>query len=149
MKDRTEGLFPPLLDKAVLLVHLCKERDIPIVITQGLRTIEQQNALYAQGRTLPGSIVTYAKGGESYHNYGLAFDIAILKNGNPTWDTKTDIDQNDVSDYVDVGEIGELIGLEWGGRWKICDLPHFQMTFGLTIKELQFGKRPQIPPFRS
>lgn len=145
MKDRTEGLFPPLLDKAVLLVHLCKERDIPIIVTQGLRTIEQQNALYAQGRTIPGNVVTYARGGESYHNYGLAFDIAVLKDGTPTWDTKIDIDQNDVSDYVDVGEIGELIGLEWGGRWKKSDMPHFQMTFGLSIKDLQAGKRPQIP----
>ena len=42
------------------------------------RSFDEQNHLYAQGRTKPGKIVTYAKGGQSYHNFGLAFENKLL-----------------------------------------------------------------------
>lgn len=58
---------------------------IKLRVAQATRTIAQQNALYAQGRTAPGRIVTNAKGGESYHNYGLAIDVIEIKNGKTNW----------------------------------------------------------------
>lgn len=97
--------------------------------------------------------VTNAKGGESYHNYlgptkkhprieGLAFDICLIVNGQPSWDTKGDMNGNGEPDWDEVGEIGEACGLEWGGRWKSPDKPHFMDSFGLSIKDLQNGKVP-------
>lgn len=107
---------------------------VPIIITQTLRTTQEQDDLYALGRTKPGKIVTYARGGFSYHNYGLAFDFALLLNGKPSWD--------DIGGFGKIGLLGESLGLEWGGRWKRVDLPHFQETFGLSLYDLRSGKRP-------
>ncbi|MEH7393545.1 M15 family metallopeptidase [Bacillus sp. JJ1474] len=130
------NVHPTILKKALELIKKCHSEGINILITQGLRKIEEQNALYAQGRTTAGKIVTNAKGGYSYHNYGLAFDFAVI-------DTPTKINWNIDSRWKRVGDIGESLGLEWGGRWKdFVDYPHFQLTFGLTLSDLRAGKKP-------
>lgn len=107
------------------------------------RTFAEQDELYAQGRTKPGSKVTNAKGGQSYHNFSLAVDIVLLwdKDGNGTfetavWDTKTDFDGDKVSDWIEVVSIFKRYGWEWGGDWKFVDPPHFQKTFGKSVKQL-------------
>jgi len=109
-----------------------------------LRTFAEQDALFAQGRTKPGAIVTKAKGGQSYHNYGLAIDIVLLvdkdKNGTfetASWDLKTDFDSDGKSDWQEIVAIFKRYGYEWGGDWKFVDAPHFQKTLGKSIAELQ------------
>lgn len=97
-------------------------------ITQGHRSIEEQDKLYAQGRTSPGSIVTNARGGQSFHNYGLAFDVVEMKNGQPNWN----------ADWNRIGQLGKGAGFEWGGDWQTFkDRPHFQKTGGKSIRDLQ------------
>ena len=89
--------------------------------------------------------VTNARGGQSWHNYGLAVDIVFLidKDGNGTyetasWNTKIDHDGDGYSDWLEVVKIFKSYGWEWGGSWNTFpDFPHFQKTFGLTIKQLQ------------
>jgi hypothetical protein len=107
------------------------EVGIKLRVTQGVRTIEEQNNLYAQGRTRPGNIVTNARGGQSYHNYGLAFDVVeISPDGSANWNTTQ---QN----WNRISTIAVEIGLEWGGNWKtILDKPHFQRTYGFSIRQL-------------
>jgi len=108
-----------------------------------LRTFAEQDALYAQGRTSAGPKVTNAKGGQSWHNYGLAIDIVLLqdKDGNGThetasWDNKIDFDGDGVADWLEVVYVFKLYGWDWGGDWRsFRDTPHFQKTFGLTIAE--------------
>jgi hypothetical protein len=96
-------------------------------ITDGFRTFEEQNKLYAKGRTVAGTKVTNAKGGHSYHNYGLAFDCYFTKNG--VVDFSKPINK-------EVAAIGQELGLEWGGGWKsLKDYPHFQLTKG-TVSQL-------------
>jgi peptidoglycan L-alanyl-D-glutamate endopeptidase CwlK len=109
-----------------------------------LRTFAEQDGLFAQGRTKPGAIVTKAKGGQSYHNYGLAIDIVLLvdkdKNGTfetASWDLKTDFDGDGKSDWQEIVAIFKRYGYEWGGDWKFKDAPHFQKTLGKSIAELQ------------
>lgn len=109
-----------------------------------LRTFTEQDALYAQGRTKAGAKVTNAKGGQSYHNYGLAIDIVLLvdkdKNGTfetASWDIKTDFDGDKKADWMEVVATFKRYGYEWGGDWKFVDAPHFQKTFGYSIQELQ------------
>ncbi|ACJ33060.1 M15 family metallopeptidase [Anoxybacillus flavithermus] len=133
---KLQGVHPTVAAKARQLVSLAYKEGIPIIITQGLRTIEEQNALYAQGRAKPGKIVTNAKGGYSYHNFGLAFDFAILNaNGSVNWN----VDDK----WKRVGAIGKSLGLEWGGDWtSFKDYPHFQYTFGLSLADLRSGKKP-------
>ena len=114
-------------------INRCKAQHIDILITSTYRDAESQNALYAQGRTAPGKKVTNAKGGQSYHNWKVAFDFCPLVNGKPNW--------SDVALYTKCGEIAEGVGLEWAGRWKTFkELAHCQYTGGLTLHDFQQGK---------
>lgn len=108
-----------------------------------LRTYAEQNGLYAQGRTAPGKIVTQAKGGQSYHNFGLAVDIVLVvdKDGNgsfesASWDTKSDFDGDGKSDWQEVVNIFKQHGWVAGVDWKFVDAPHFEKSFGLSVREL-------------
>lgn len=109
-----------------------------------LRTFKEQNELYAQGRNgKKGPIVTNAKGGQSYHNYGLAVDIVLLKdtdgNGSyetASWETAKDFDFDQVADWMEIVKIFKSYGWEWGGDWRFKDLPHFQKTLGKSETQL-------------
>ncbi|MBT2293260.1 M15 family metallopeptidase [Paenibacillus albidus] len=142
---RLPGLHPVVLNAATLLIERCYQRGIAILITQGLRTIAEQDKLYAQGRTVKGAIVTHAKGGNSYHNYGLAADFALLlpDGKSASWDMKRDDNSNRLADWQEVAQEAKQLGFEWGGDWtRFKDYPHFQMTFGLTLTQLRAGSRP-------
>ena len=100
--------------------------------THVLRTIEEQNELYAQGRTKKGSIVTNAKGGQSIHNYGLAFDIVILRDldNNGTFET-ADFTVNEY--WKKIASFFKSKGFIWGGDFKsFKDAPHFELSKGLS-----------------
>lgn len=100
---------------------------ITLRIVQGLRTIDEQNALYAKGRTMPGEIVTNARGGSSYHNYGLAIDLVEINNGQANWKFH----------YESLLPFAEKYGFKWGGTFKkLVDKPHFEKTFGYTWQQL-------------
>jgi len=139
-----EDLHPIVASKCAEFMHQCKVQGIDVLITSTLRDHESQNALYAQGRTTIGvnprlakplgDHVTNAKAGESIHNYGLAFDFVPLVNGKAMWD--------DSRTFVKCGVIAESIGLEWAGRWKnFKEMVHCQYTGGLSLRDLQNGKR--------
>jgi RHS repeat-associated protein len=99
-----------------------------IRIAQGYRTYAEQDALYAQGRTAPGKIVTNAKGGYSNHNFGLAFDIVGITDGK--------VDYN--LDWNSLSKLGKSKGFEWGGDWKkLPDKPHFENMFGNSLINLR------------
>lgn len=143
MRDTTQ-LHPLLQAKIVQLKAECKKQGINIEIRECVRTTAEQDALYAQGRTKPGAIVTNAKGSTygSMHQWGIAFDFVVKMDV----DKDGDIDINDLYSAKlmrKVGPIGQKIGLEWGGSWKFVDLPHFQLpTWGSTTTRLKstYGK---------
>ena len=139
------GLHPIVAEKSNELKDQAGEIGIPIVITDGFRSVESQDVLYAKGRTIEGSIVTYARGGESYHNYGLAIDF-VLENedGSISYDMQRDNNVNGEADWLEVVRIGKDLGFTWGGDWRrFKDYPHLEYTFGLSIQELQEGWRPE------
>jgi peptidoglycan LD-endopeptidase CwlK len=139
-----DRLHPAVSAKKDELIRLAADQGINIVITQDFRSVEEQNELYAKGRTSEGEIVTNAKGGESYHNFGLAIDFALLSiDGAVIWDMEYDGNGNSRADWGEVVEIAKGLGFEWGGDWRsFKDYPHLQYDFGLSIWELQRGKRP-------
>ncbi|WNB94038.1 M15 family metallopeptidase [Bacillus sp. NEB1478] len=128
------------------LIQRAAQKGINIVITDDFRSAAEQDKLYARGRTTEGTIVTHVEGGESYHNYGLAIDFALLlKDGTVVWDLKRDDNKNGKSDWMEVVAIGKELGFEWGGDWYgFKDYPHMEMDFGLSIRELQYGERPPV-----
>lgn len=104
--------------------------------TSTFRSFHDQAEIYAQGRTKPGSIVSNAGPGLSVHNYGLAVDIVLMVNGKMVWDAKSDFDGDGKSDWLEIVTIFKQYGWEWGGDWKFLDLPHFQKTFGLSVRQM-------------
>ncbi len=127
------GLHPTLQSKVRALVENAHKRGLNIQVFEGMRSIERQNALYAQGRDAQGNvvdaskIVTKVKGGNSHHNYGVAVDVVF--HGDKPW--------GEHHDWAGLGKSGEEAGLEWGGSWKgFVDRPHFQLS-GLTIAQLK------------
>jgi peptidoglycan LD-endopeptidase CwlK len=117
---------------ARLFVNLSAASGNPVRVTEGFRSFERQDELYAQGRTTPGDIVTNARGGQSYHNFGLAMDLAPVVGGrvNPF-----------LAPSAQTVKIGVSLGWEWGGNWRgFKDRPHFQMTGGQTMQQLNAGR---------
>lgn len=116
----------------------CAAEGIDILITCTYRDAEEQNRLYAIGRTAPGAKVTNAKAGQSFHNYRLAYDVVPLRFGKPVW--KTTGEEGKI--WERVGQLGEAQGLEWAGRWaKFKEFPHFQYTGGFNLAYFQGGGR--------
>jgi peptidoglycan LD-endopeptidase CwlK len=138
------GLNPIVKERSNQLIQQSAKKGIVIVITDGFRSVEDQDQLYKKGRTTDGNIVTKAKGGESYHNYGLAIDFALkTPSGNVIWDRQYDGNGNGKSDWNEVVALAKGLGFDWGGDWaQFKDYPHLQMDFGLTLAELQNGERP-------
>ena len=102
-------------------------------IDEVLRTFKRSDELYAQGRTKPGPIVTNAPGGTSLHNYGLACDFHLQINGKDVWPNSPEKDVN----WMKVIKIFEKAGFKSGLYFKtIKDAPHFEYTFGYSVKQL-------------
>ncbi|MBK5459651.1 M15 family metallopeptidase [Peribacillus sp. TH27] len=141
----TDELHPIVAEKKEKLIQQANEKGILVIITAGFRTLEEQNDLYEKGRLKSGSIVTNARGGESLHNFGLAIDFALLnKQGEAIWNMEYDGNDNGESDWMEVVSIAKDLGFEWGGDWSgFKDYPHLQMTFGLSLRELQQVKSLQ------
>lgn len=143
MSRNVTDLELPVKERALELVERARiELGVRVIITQTLRTPEEQAHLYAKGRTLPGPVITNAKPGYSWHNFGFAFDVAFLtKSGKLTYDGPWD----------KLGAIGESLGLVWGGRMDIdkqkpgnqSDRPHFEYhPAGITLAALRAKLRP-------
>jgi len=119
--------------RLIAAAPLVLQRELFVVHT--LRTYEEQDALYEQGRTEPGKIVTNARGGKSWHNFGLAIDFAFEQDGtqHPTWSTAG----SDIDDWRLLGSMGEAIGFEWGGRFDLKDFGHFHYSGGESMDRIR------------
>lgn len=102
-----------------------------VKIIQGTRSYAEQDALYAQGRTKGGAIVTKARGGYSNHNFGVAFDVGIFRNGKYV--------ENDAPYKGLYTACGVPQGFLWGGDWtSIVDYPHYQLAkYGSTTARIR------------
>lgn len=100
-------------------------------LTHGYRSCEEQNALYEQGRSIPGPIVTNARCGESFHNFGLAVDVFDMRESS-----------YGAVDWDELGIIATHLNIEHGDR-GYTDLPHFQYRGKLSLESIQGGERPR------
>lgn len=123
MSARVDDLEPETRRMCEEFISDCLKEGIALRVTHTLRTMDEQAKLYAQGRTLPGPIVTRAKPGQSPHNHGMAFDVCF--EGKVPYPPESD------PRWLQIGEIGEALGLNWGGpngkgdRFTF-DRPHFE-----------------------
>ena len=132
------GLHPRLADAVTKILVEAKARGLSIGLYSGLRTWMAQDKLYELGRSVKnpdgatganprGNIVTKTVAGFSWHNYGMAVDMVFKDSkGNWTWDKTPE-------QWEEIGKIGEMFGLVWGGRWKMKDYPHFELTCKINV----------------
>lgn len=149
LDDRSERniatLHPDIHQRAATFIaaakNLASQRGLDVKCICGLRTWEEQAALYAKGRTAPGPIVTKAQPGASMHNYGLAIDIGVFSKDGKTY-------HGDHALYRELGPLGESLGFEWGGRWKFNDEPHYQFrpawSASMTEREVLASLRRRV-----
>lgn len=138
--DRTEGNIMSLLPKAQVAARKAMVAvralggGLTVQILSGTRTYAEQTALYNQGRTASGSVVTNAKAGQSNHNFGIAFDIGIFKG--KTYYTGKNAVENKA--YADAAKLIKPVGLDWGGDWKsIKDTPHYELHTGKSVSQVR------------
>lgn len=130
---RLDDLLPPVKERVEAFLALAKAAGIDLLVTSTYRDSESQQALYAQGRTAPGPVVTSAMPGWSYHNWRCAVDVVPIRAGKCVWNDRDQV-------WQVVGRMGEQAGLEWAGNWiKFREYPHFQYTGGHDIVALQKG----------
>jgi peptidoglycan LD-endopeptidase CwlK len=145
------GMHPVVKEKTREVIIGSFQKGVPILITSGFRSFAEQTAIFAKGRDKFGQVirakdvVSNARPGRSMHNYGLAADYVLLMPDGKSisWSTARDGDRDGHRDWFEVAEIAKSHGFEWGGDWdRFVDMPHIQMTFGLTIDDLCRGLRP-------
>jgi hypothetical protein len=126
MADKRDQLHPDLLAKLDKVMAAMSAIGFPMKIVQGVRTTEQQQALYAQGRTAPGKIVTNCDGVKNKSNhqvkedgFGHAADCAF-EGPEPFGDKLP---------WGAYGNCAVAVGLTWGGNWKppLIDRPHVEL----------------------
>lgn len=130
-QQRIAKLHPKVRAEVTQIINQCHEAlqgRAKIRVTQGLRTFEEQELLYAKGRLTKEPKVTNAKAGQSIHNYGFAVDICLIIDGKEaSFDTKRDWDGDKIADWYECVKIFAKNGWDWGGNWlKFKDLPHFE-----------------------
>ena len=119
---RLSEVYPGLATLVREMAAQLETEGIDIRVTQGLRAMAEQEAFYAQGRTAPGQIVTDAQPGYSWHQFGLAVDIAPLTPQGPDWNVGHPV-------WGRIVSVGVLLGLVAGAQWRVFpDWPHFQFT---------------------
>ena len=124
---KLEDLHPMVVERARQLVTLAQVEGIEILVTSTLRTFEEQAELFAIGRTKPGKKVTNATAGESWHNFGLAFDVVPLVNGKAVWDSPF---------WNRIRVLGKQVGLIWNGTFQsFKNKPHFEFHPNLTLAD--------------
>ena len=133
MTNSLDELLPIVKQKAQEFLNECNKQGVHVVVTGTYRSFAEQDHIYAQGRTTPGLIVTNAKGGQSLHNWRVAFDCVPVVGNTLCYN-------NDVL-WSKLAQIGASTGLEWGGSWvSFPDRPHFQYTLGNSWQDFLAGK---------
>lgn len=139
-----DDLEPRVRVMAEQLLAQAAAGGIPLTVTFTRRSMDTQAALYAQGRTSPGPVVTNARPGYSFHNFGLAIDVVpseLLRL--PHWGDTPATQTRANALWAEISAIGKSIGFRWGGEFTtIRDRPHFEWSGGLTLAQLRAGELP-------
>lgn len=121
-EKRLSEVYPGLAEKVRAMADTLLQEGIDVRVMQSLRPWSEQEALYAQGRTAPGNVVTKAMPGYSWHQFGLAVDVAPFSPQGPDWNVGHPV-------WAHIVSVGDSSGLVAGAEWRTFpDFPHFQLT---------------------
>lgn len=135
-KQRISQLHPRLrkeAQEAILEAERALPTNVSIRLTSVYRSFSEQDKLFNQKPK-----VTNAKGGQSYHNYGLAIDfVLMIDNKVADWSTTKDRDKDGTSDWNEVINAFTKRGWKSGAHFKgLRDYPHLEKTFGNSWQQL-------------
>lgn len=131
------GLSPEVARKTRHVIRELHGKGIYVGVAQGFRSYREQEALYAQGRTTPGAVVTNARGGQSNHNRGIAVDLFRYTNDGTR--AIFDIDEP----FKQIVTAMKEQGFSWGGDWvTFQDYPHFELLKATTDVLVPYPGRP-------
>ena len=139
-QEKIKTLHPEIRNATSSMLTNLKKDNVNVEISLATRTYEEQDRLYSKGRNEKGEIideskvVTYAKWGQSYHNFGLAFDVEVYnENGTKNWNKQSKAWQKVINE-------GKKQGFVAGAEWNdFPDLPHFENSFGNTQSALRYN----------
>jgi hypothetical protein len=145
-----DSLDPYLANLAAQHLSKMETEGLGTRLIDGFRSYSAQSGKFMQGRGAPGNRVTNARGGESLHNFGLAYDVGVF-------DGKSYVEDGSDPRYLRAGELGESVSdgitdeglLEWGGRWRTPDMSHFQFGGGLPVHTIRERYEAGAPIFSS
>lgn len=123
--------------------NFASTKELEYIVICGTRTYAEQEKLYRQGRTAPGPKVTNAMPGYSMHNFGIAVDFGVFRDGR-----YLDSEEPKLADNIHraVALLAEKHGIRWGGNFKsIYDAPHFELDTKLSLAELRDRKEKGKP----
>lgn len=134
--SRSEGIIATLLLPAQRKAREFMKRaagfsGVTVKLLSGTRTYAEQDRLYRQRPK-----VTNARGGQSNHNFGIAWDVGLFKGGKYL----TGASKAEEQEYIDLAKfvLPHVSGLEWGGNWKsIVDRPHYQLATGKALSAVR------------
>lgn len=138
---RSESVILSLVPKAQLaarkFMNVAKKSEFTVKLLSGTRSYAEQDRLFAH---VPK--VTNARGGQSWHNFGIAFDVGIFRDG-VYFTGKNRVEDMAYATLAEL-ELAALPELEWGGSWHFVDMPHYQLKTGKTVSQarqlLESGK---------
>lgn len=127
------ALHPYFRDKVIELIAICKSKGIELAVVETYRTVAKQNEYKKLGK-----IYTRSTGGRSKHQYGMAVDVVPVIDSVAAWHNEPV--------WKKVGQVGEKLGLRWGGRWRHpYDPGHFEWSGGVSAAAMEQGRQPRIP----
>lgn len=112
-----EPRFKVAIEKLLKEAHA---KGLNVQVASGFRSFDEQDALFEQGRSKPGPIVTNAKRGQSAHNYGRAVDLFFLVNEKADWG---------IGKFKMLAQLAKDLELPlmWAGEWKsFKEFCHFE-----------------------
>ncbi|MEV5118021.1 M15 family metallopeptidase [Stenotrophomonas indicatrix] len=135
-----KGVSPALREKAEAVLAQLAAEGYDVRPVEGYRSPERQAALMASA-----SGVTSVGAHASCHNYGLALDSAVFINGTPSWDLDN---PHVLAGYMRFGELSEIVGLNWGGRWtSLRDYPHVELKAECGQSKWAYRHGRKLPVF--
>jgi len=139
-EEKLGQLYPPFAAVVRQLLEEAAEHGMQVGVFEGMRTMERQRELYAQGRDTHGRVIDHAKvvtnapAGLSAHNYGLAVDL-VFNGGAPghvwRWDWSPG------HPWKKLADLGVTLGLDAAYYWtRFPEQPHYEKIYGINYHEL-------------
>ena len=145
-----KSLNPKVQSEFIKLMQIAKKigktYGVKIKAISGHRSYSEQGSLFAQGRTAPGKIVTYARPGYSNHNFGIALDLGCFDKDGRYLDATNPTLVSKIYRGIYNNAEADNLNIDWGGNWKkIKDTPHFEYRSNYTMAQMRERKKHNLP----